>query len=42
MLDVVKGTWEEWLGPLVVDLPAFDTVLAELRTTLPLLLGESA
>lgn len=41
MLDVVKGTWEEWLGPLVVDLPAFDTVLAELRTTLPLLLGES-
>lgn len=31
MLAHVEKTWEQWLGPLVPDLPTFQTVLKELR-----------
>ncbi len=31
MLVNVEETWEQWLGPLVSDLPAFETVLGALR-----------
>ena len=31
MLAYVKETWEQWLGPLVPDLPPFETVISELR-----------
>ena len=31
MISHVERTWAQWLGPLVPDLPAFDTVVGELR-----------
>ncbi len=31
MLAFVEETWEQWLGPLVPDLPMFETVISELR-----------
>ena len=31
MLAYVERTWEQWLGPLVPGLPAYETVLGELR-----------
>jgi predicted nucleotidyltransferase component of viral defense system len=31
MLAYVGNTWNQWLGPLVPGLPAFDTVIGELR-----------
>ena len=31
MISYVKETWNQWLEPLVPDLPAFDTVVGELR-----------
>jgi len=31
VLDHVERTWAQWLGPLVADLPRFETVIAELR-----------
>lgn len=31
MLVNVKKTWEQWLGPLVPGLPAFESVIGELR-----------
>lgn len=31
ILAYVEETWEQWLGPLVPDLPSFDTVVGELR-----------
>lgn len=31
MLAYVEKTWEQWLGPLVPALPAFTTVIGELR-----------
>lgn len=31
MISYVKNTWEQWLGPLVPDLPPFETVFGELR-----------
>ena len=31
MLKHVEKTWEQWLGPLVPDLPPFQTVIGELR-----------
>ncbi len=31
MLKHVEKTWEQWLGPLVSDLPPFQTVIGELR-----------
>ena len=30
MLAYVERTWENWLGPLVADLPSFDLVVTEL------------
>ena len=34
----VEDTWETWLGPLVPDLPAFETVVEELRPQISSLL----
>lgn len=31
MLTYVEKTWDQWLGPLVPRLPAFETVISELR-----------
>ncbi len=31
MLAYVEETWEQWLGPLVPELPSFDTVINRLR-----------
>lgn len=31
MMAYVEKTWEQWLGPLVPNLPSFSTVLQELR-----------
>jgi len=31
MLAYVEKTWDQWLGPLVPELPAFATVIGELR-----------
>ena len=31
MIEYVKKTWEEWLRPLVPDLPSFATVIDALR-----------
>jgi uncharacterized protein len=34
MMTYVEKTWEQWLGPLVPNLPSFDTVLHELRPSI--------
>ncbi|MEF8788078.1 MAG: hypothetical protein V5A84_03310 [Planctomycetota bacterium] len=39
-MNHVEKTWEQGLGPLVVDLPPFDVVTEELRERLPALLAE--
>jgi predicted nucleotidyltransferase component of viral defense system len=31
MLAYVEKTWDQWLGPLVPELPAFDVVIGDLR-----------
>ncbi|PIZ13785.1 MAG: hypothetical protein COY53_02970, partial [Elusimicrobia bacterium CG_4_10_14_0_8_um_filter_37_32] len=31
MLDYVKKTWQQWMGPLVPDLPEFEVVIKDLR-----------
>jgi hypothetical protein len=31
MLTYVEKTWEQWLGPLVPKLPAFEQVIGDLR-----------
>lgn len=31
MLTYVEKTWDQWLGPLVSDLPSFETVMDEVR-----------
>lgn len=31
MLTYVENTWDQWLGPLVPDLPSFEQVIGELR-----------
>jgi predicted nucleotidyltransferase component of viral defense system len=38
ILSHVRRTWLQWLGPLVPDLPPFDTVIGELRLHLASLL----
>lgn len=38
MLEYVDRTWEQWLGPLVTELPPFKTVIAELRPRITALL----
>lgn len=39
-LDFVESTWEEWLGHLVRELPAFETVINDLKLSLNLLLAK--
>jgi len=36
MLAYIEKTWEQWLGPLVPDLPDFATVIGELRPMITL------
>lgn len=38
MLAYIEKTWEQWLGPLVPGLPAFETVINELRPQVATLL----
>ena len=40
MLGYVERTWKQWLGPLVPDLPAFATVIGELRFQIASLITE--
>ncbi len=40
MLTLVEKTWEQWLGPLVPDLPPFQTVIGELRPEIAKLLSK--
>jgi len=39
MMSYVARTWEQWLGPLVPDLPSCDTVIQELRPRIDELLA---
>ena len=39
MLNYVKKTWEQWLGPLVPDLPDSSTVIDDLRPRIALLVS---
>ena len=39
MLAYVEKTWEQWLGPLVPDLPSYTTVIGELRPKVDALLS---
>ena len=38
MMAYVERTWEQWLGPLVPNLPPFSTVVSDLRPELDMLL----
>ena len=38
MLTVVEKTWDQWLGPLVSDLPSYSTVIEALRPQVAALL----
>ena len=40
ILAYVEETWEQWLGPLMPDLPSFDTVVGELRPQVATLVEE--
>ena len=40
MLTLVEKTWEQWLGPLVPDLPSFQTVIGNLRPEIAKLLAK--
>lgn len=40
MLSYVERTWKQWLGPLTVEPPPFETVIGELRRELPELLTD--
>lgn len=40
MLTLVEKTWEQWLGPLVPDLPSFQTVIGNLRPEIAKLLSK--
>jgi predicted nucleotidyltransferase component of viral defense system len=40
MLSYVERTWDDWLGPLVSDLPAFDLVIGELRPEIAALVAD--
>lgn len=42
VLAYVEKTWEQWLGPLVQGLPAFSTVMGELRPRVEDLLAAGA
>jgi predicted nucleotidyltransferase component of viral defense system len=39
MLHYVEKTWEQWLGPLIPDLPDFGTVIKDLRPKIALLVS---
>lgn len=39
MLEYVEKSWDQWLGPLVPELPAFATVIGELRPQIVSLLS---
>jgi predicted nucleotidyltransferase component of viral defense system len=39
MLAYIEKTWEQWLGPLVPNLPDFNTVFGELRPMITLLVS---
>jgi predicted nucleotidyltransferase component of viral defense system len=39
MLSVVEKTWKQWLGPLVPNLPPYETVIEELRPQVTALLA---
>lgn len=39
MLNYVEKTWQQWLGPLIPDLPDFETVIDDLRPTISLLVS---
>jgi predicted nucleotidyltransferase component of viral defense system len=39
MMAYVERTWEQWLGPLVPGLPAFETVIGEVRPQIVMLLS---
>lgn len=41
MIDHISRTWQRWLGPLVPQLPACETVIEELRNKLELLFEQS-
>lgn len=41
VLSHMEKTWEQWLGPLVPGLPAFDIVISELRPQVVALLSTS-
>jgi len=40
MLGYVEKSWKQWLGPLVPELPAFATVIGELRPQIASLISE--
>lgn len=42
MLAYVEKTWEQWLGPLVPDLPSYATVIGELRPQVGAILSARA
>jgi hypothetical protein len=42
MLGYVQRTWDQWLGRLVPGLPAFNTVLGELRPQVVALLASAS
>jgi hypothetical protein len=39
VLAYVEKTWEQWLAPLVPDLPSYETVIGELRPKIEALLA---
>jgi len=41
MLSIVERTWEQWLGPLVPNLPRYKTVIEELRPQVAALLAST-
>ena len=41
MLAYVEKTWDQWLGPLVPDLPPYGTVIEALRPQVGILLASS-
>ena len=40
MLTLVEKTWEQWLGPLVPNLPSFQTVIGSLRPEIAKILSK--
>jgi hypothetical protein len=39
MLNYVDKTWQQWLGPLIPDLPDFATVMDDLRPKISLIVS---